>query len=286
MEKTKVLYIAGVGHCGSTILNLLLGSAKNTFSLGETKPLPIFLQEEKTPHRTHQFNCTCGEKVINCPIWRDLDISKDNLLSDQVSPDFRLSIVWGAIKKDLPEVNASNSLIYPQLLSRAKREKGKHVEWLIDSSKDMELLAHLMKAESIDLHVIHMVRSAPANVNSLERRGRNWLSALFFWMYRNLTIYFLKNLLSKDKIMTVQYESFTKHTDKLIRRLDNKWGIRIPEDYIQAINTEEYHNFAGNGIRNKDIKSIQMDVSWKNEMSIYKQILIRSIAKLPAFLWR
>lgn len=60
-ETPKYTYICSSGHSGSTLLDLLLGSHSQVFSLGEVSHLPKNLALN-TP-------CTCGAPVRECPFW-------------------------------------------------------------------------------------------------------------------------------------------------------------------------------------------------------------------------
>ena len=62
---TKVLYIAGSGRSGSTILDNILGELDGFVSAGEVR----FLWERgMRDDRT----CACGEPFSSCPFWGDV----------------------------------------------------------------------------------------------------------------------------------------------------------------------------------------------------------------------
>ncbi|NES02117.1 MAG: sulfotransferase [Okeania sp. SIO2F4] len=47
MDHKKVIFIFGIGRSGSTLLDLMLGSHPQTFSLGEISKLPKFVKKGK-----------------------------------------------------------------------------------------------------------------------------------------------------------------------------------------------------------------------------------------------
>lgn len=57
----RILYIAGYGHSGTTILDILFGSTPGAFSLGEMTHMvrPGFLEEY----------CSCNSTLDKCPFW-------------------------------------------------------------------------------------------------------------------------------------------------------------------------------------------------------------------------
>ena len=60
----SILYIAGYGHSGTTILDILLGSTPDAFSIGELTHLvrPGFLKEY----------CSCNTPIEECTFWSEV----------------------------------------------------------------------------------------------------------------------------------------------------------------------------------------------------------------------
>jgi len=56
-----VVYICAAGHCGSTLLDMLIGSHSRAASLGEIAHLPKNLALGTM--------CSCGQPVRACPLW-------------------------------------------------------------------------------------------------------------------------------------------------------------------------------------------------------------------------
>ena len=64
-NKLRVLYIAGLGRSGSTIISNLLGQLENVFSAGELSWIwsrGILANEP----------CGCGKKFLECGIWKQI----------------------------------------------------------------------------------------------------------------------------------------------------------------------------------------------------------------------
>ena len=57
-----VIYIAGAGHSGSTLLDLLLGSVPGVLSMGEVNTI----WSRAAARRDH---CSCGELLDDCTLW-------------------------------------------------------------------------------------------------------------------------------------------------------------------------------------------------------------------------
>jgi hypothetical protein len=65
LKEIKIYYIAGYSRSGSTLLDILIGSANETFSCGEI----CFLPENGI--RDNEF-CSCGKLVNDCIFWKQV----------------------------------------------------------------------------------------------------------------------------------------------------------------------------------------------------------------------
>ncbi len=80
MAIRKLLLIRGLGHSGTTLLDLVLVAHPQIIGLGESirilrTPLPG--EQQRGPARLraelrHQRLCTCGCTAASCPIWGPL----------------------------------------------------------------------------------------------------------------------------------------------------------------------------------------------------------------------
>ena len=60
----KIIYIAGNGHSGSTLLDIILGSNKNIFSAGEL----TFITRDSI----FDEYCSCRQMIRDCRIWTEI----------------------------------------------------------------------------------------------------------------------------------------------------------------------------------------------------------------------
>ena len=68
---TKLVYIGGYGHSGSTLLEYLLAASPKVVACGEVASV---LRE-----RGRKGKCTCGRQVTLCPVWGSLLASTEAL---------------------------------------------------------------------------------------------------------------------------------------------------------------------------------------------------------------
>jgi len=66
MDNKQVVFVMGAGHCGSTLLDLILGSHSECFSLGELFSLPRFFDP-----KSDNYKHICSVCDSDCQIWHD-----------------------------------------------------------------------------------------------------------------------------------------------------------------------------------------------------------------------
>jgi hypothetical protein len=61
VERTRLVYLLGPSHSGSTLLALLLGSHPEIATVGELKQTSLGDLE--------RYRCSCGVEILHCPFW-------------------------------------------------------------------------------------------------------------------------------------------------------------------------------------------------------------------------
>ena len=91
----KVLFLAGKGRSGGTLLASLLGQLPGFFNIGELNRLWDW-------GLVSNFRCGCGLPVQECPTWHAILEEADRLLSDaghDIAPiaDARIDLAQAAV---------------------------------------------------------------------------------------------------------------------------------------------------------------------------------------------
>ncbi|MGH2769465.1 MAG: sulfotransferase domain-containing protein [Actinomycetota bacterium] len=174
MEKVRVVYFAGTGRSGSSIIGNILGQVEGFFSAGE-------LQEIWQRGLVENWLCGCGAPFEDCPIWR-------GVLEDAFRGAGNLDVeeILGALRRvarirHVPLVLAARC--FPGLLRRRLGETVELLEALyvalaraaggaviVDSSKRPSYGYLLGLLPSVDLHVVHLVRDPRGAAYSWGRR--------------------------------------------------------------------------------------------------------------------
>lgn len=155
--RLKVLYVAGVGRSGSTILGALLGQVDGFFFGGEIGALFKGTEVGAPGEGVTPWLCGCGAPLAQCPLWREV------LGSGSRDLDLRTIYEQGAgwrpsLVVAPPPPGFQRYL--EQLYQSIRRVTRSHV--IVDTSKSVAYGRVLSRLPSIDLYVVHLVRDPRA----------------------------------------------------------------------------------------------------------------------------
>lgn len=290
-EKIDVLYIAGGGHSGSTILSLVIGSAPDVFATGELK----FYNQHKDPD-FHLWNyiqniCTCGKDANNCPFWvrveqhlsDGIDIFHYMKPKDQIIT--LIKILWPFYKVKQSDLAQDDYHLIRAVKREALMDKPS-TRYILDTSKSVARLMHLKSHPKLNVRIIFLVRDGRGYVNSyLRSRQESFYRSIFQWIVNNfLTLAYLR----KEKIdyYYLSYDLLCTQPDKYLAEINDKFSINIPEDYIRVIPEMDFHLRAANPSRStlREFRGLVADNKWRVEMPISKR-LISSVILSPFNYW-
>ena len=258
-EPTKVLYIAGVPHSGTTVISQILGQLDGVVSVGELYYLSAALENGDL--------CGCGELVRECPYWTTVlnaaGVSAETLRSDR----YYMAI------RELPAVllrpRAVPSPAYRSALSAVVREAAAAVDArvVVDSSKSPTVGRILDLTPGVDLHVLHVVRSPAASGYSRSRVNPRYgtLTHAVLWDSWNAAIELLWSR-RRSRYLRVRYEDFAERPRETIASIAGLVGEPSAASPFAADGTvtiEPTHNVAGNQMRfSTGSIAIRRDDAW------------------------
>jgi len=242
----KLLYIAGYGRSGSTLLDVVLGNLPGLASMGEVSSLPDVLN-------SGHGMCTCGTKCTECRAWGGV-IKK--LLSDNREFFVELKSVqdleepWFSPLRRL--LGWNNRTQYDKLMGKflktTSAELGSAV--LVDSSKtayrSMWRPLALSRVDDVDVRLIHLLRR-PEQVMASCKKGRNsdladgrsdrkrlfpGLRGLIGWFFANFSAICSRRVIGEHKSLLIRYEEFIENPQKEILRI-NQW-INVDQSLITS----------------------------------------------------
>jgi hypothetical protein len=286
-----VIYIAGAGRSGSTLLELLLASGDGVVAGGE---LTYFWQRGVLENQL----CGCGQAFTQCGFWREVaqalesDVERAqrrSALRDRCMAFSALPrLIWPSLQgpgfeADLGEYRQSMERLYAAL----SRVAGRPV--VIDSSKYPSEAFLLGSMEGVAPLLVHLVRDPRGVVYSWQKKKRrpeiHWTTA-FMPRYSTVKIlgaWALFNSLCGVLRRTfpcgvlVRYEDLVADPERELRRILDCVGRadgRVGVDG-DRVTLETAHTVSGNPMRFRTGElQIREDAEWRTSMSAWKQALI------------
>jgi hypothetical protein len=259
----KVVYIAGYGRSGSTVLDILLGNHSKIAGVGEVTYLLEDYAERNRP-------CSCGMPYRECGFWKDLFLNgfPPPELTRLLRKVEKLSFVPRLLLAFITSKDRGSYRAYQErLFGHIAAQTGK--PFVVDSSKSARKVAGrflaLNRLGGQDVYVVHLVRDGWATMESLTVTGSNWalegrshsakwpgLRAAFGWVCTNVWTSMLGKFLVPNRYQRLFYEEFVADPATVIRRIGGFCGFD-PEELIAHIDRNDYfqvgHMVGGNRIR-------------------------------------
>jgi hypothetical protein len=218
----KIVYIAGLAHSGSTVLDMALGCHPKMVGLGEVEAIVQAGENDLTSPEFNKVVCSCGKDMGGCDFWSG---AKERLLTvSHMDTDQR----------------------YTVLIKFFSEKYGEDVILVDSSNKRMQYLNFLN--EKHDLYVIFLVRDLRSWVYSRHIRVNLSLVKLAYqWLDRNLRT---KRFLNRNKFnyMTVGYEEVALYPEMLLEKICEFVGLPFDEQMLEPFRTSS-HVIRGNRAR-------------------------------------
>jgi hypothetical protein len=260
---TKILYIAGYGRCGSTILDIILSSHPEITGVGEV----TFLLDDWANSSRH---CSCGTAYQKCDFWKGLFSNQTPLpqmtqLTRKIEKRSSvLRLLLGAISR---EDRQGYRAYHEKVLAHIVSQTGSSI--VIDSSKSardaLGRFVALSRLAGQDVYVLHLVRDGFAVMESQIITGDNWalegettsyrwpaLRTAFGWVMTNAWVPLLGRLIGPNRYMLLRYEDFIENPVVALQAIGQFCGFDAGV-LIERINHDDYfnvgHMVGGNRVR-------------------------------------
>lgn len=298
-QSVKVLYIAGFGRSGSTLLDRLLGSTSRFHSGGE---LGGVWRQGLINDRL----CSCGVRFSDCPFWQKVGSNSFSSLPAHeieavvryLRSVFPIRRIWRILmsrtkRRMLMSAPADFWDIIGRLYTAIRDTSGQQV--VIDSSKLATYLVMLAHVSSVDVHVVHLVRDPRAVAHSWLRPlvtdpdGRTTMSRLgavksaVLWMILNGVVEWVALRMDLPYIR-VRYEDLVRDPTRIVGQLRSRilGGARLDLEEAglleeRNIYLEPFHSISGNPMRfQQGLTPIVEDAAWRSG-SLGRKIIVEAI---------
>lgn len=245
-EEAQVLYIAGAGRSGSTLLDLLLGNHPKIIGLGEVHRVCLNPSERI---------CACGEPINRCRFWRNVlkhvldcyDLSAEDWpeefpttsLTDRKAAGIRdlrlvdLLLLIGSYKLLRTAAQISRSCFrHIRMTENSWRlydvvAQQHRVSTIVDSSKNAARMKLLYMARPRSLRVIHLVRDGRAVAHSLRRRyGISIKEAALQWKLANRNVELVLKTIPARRRMLIHYEDLCRRPQQVLKKIVRFGGFK------------------------------------------------------------
>ncbi|MEP7368608.1 MAG: sulfotransferase [Dermatophilaceae bacterium] len=296
VEPVRVLYIAGSGRSGTTVINNILGQVDGVFAAGELRYL---WQRGMVEDRL----CGCGASFGKCPTWgavltRAL-IGHPGVRPSEVAGRLlsrlrlaRVPVMLGRRMRGRRAVAWQPDDVLIENLYRAlAAETGQHI--IVDSSKLPPYGLLLSALPGVELYILHIVRDPRATAFSWRRPKRQvdfgddqlmplqqpWKSSLLWLVWNALTVMLWQR--AEGRYLRVRYEDFVCDPRATMSQVATMVGVDpslLPFETPTSVRLSPTHSVAGNPDRHRS-GSIELasDSEWLTAMPAGQRALVTAL---------
>lgn len=290
----SVLYVAGYGRSGSTLLERILSSHPGIEGLGEIE----YLTRTADPHGA---TCGCGEPLPSCPLWGPvLAALEEEFDFAAVRRTQNAADAWrpgAGLRTRSASGHAENlpplyRLFLSHLFEALERQVSPEVDYLIDSSKTARenfLRPFSLQAAGARVKMIHLVRDGRGCMWSYMSRGSNRriendldpqvpaaaLRAGLSWNLANRAAELFARR-HPGRYLRVRYEDLVTEPEKTLERLEDLLGLDLSEQRRRLAQAETFpsvHQVAGNRLRSEEVLRLSADTSWHRQLPAHAKTL-------------
>ena len=262
----KVISVIGSGHCGSTLLDMILGSHSQIAGLG---------QAEKANFGGDKV-CTCQRDLTKCTFWTAVFDKCKVARSGEYYRVVRgkLAFLFGTKeyrfrpKKSTPMNEEKYALIHKELLQKAADVAGVNI--VVDSTKNPDRLELLMR-QGVQYVVVHVVRDGRAVTWSHIKKYGKGLPFMRKWAMSNIKVS-LVCMRNNVQCIRIRYEDLAREPEKTIKRVLEVIGVPYEHSMLK-FRSEEQHQASGNRMRLSGSDEIREDVQWKAALPLKDKLV-------------
>lgn len=299
-DTPTVLYIAGSGRSGSTLLERVLGEMPGFVNVGEL--IDLFRRTASANER-----CGCGRDFRDCPFWADVGarafgswgpetVEAVHRLQIRVARQRRLprllgiSLAGHAFRGDVVDYADHYARLYRAIAAAAD------ARYVVDASK-WPVQALALRRGGLDIRVIHLVRDARGVAYSLAKRdvvrphatdGVDLMAhsgaagAAARWVACQAEAEMLRRC--GLPVARVRYEDFVRQPREVVAAALAALGLPREDAQIghikgTALHLSVSHGLSGNPARFQDgTITLSADEAWRRQMSARDRTVVTAIS--------
>ena len=294
-QRLRVVYVAGSGHTGSTLVALLLNAHPQIVSVGETAVKPKIRRKGHAAQQT----CSCGATVATCSFWqrifRSVQAQGYDLGPAHWTNDYRSEhpMVHRVLTRESanPAVRALqrwSERYLPLHAGRMRRADAVNIAFIraaletkradvfCDTTKHTLRLSRLLTLPELDVKVITLVRDVRGYAASAKRRGYAVEDAATTWRKDQEVIASITSALPADRTLLLKYEDLCADPETTLQHLYRFCGVQAVSP-VTTTNSADHH-VLGNSMRLQGRVQVRLDESWRTKLDQHEQRQIIGIA--------
>lgn len=286
----KIIFIAGRGRSGSTLLGKVFDSIPQVFHVGELRYLSQIGYLENR-------ECECGSRLASCQRW--------GKILNRIQSKFDPKDIY-TLSKSLPThaelylrkmfgMDARFNPLYLSFIKSLYEEcfEVAGCDYIVDSTKFPVYLLAMIHTGQFNIKVIHLTRDPRGTSSSWSKKRQSsagqssdlvgqhsFVKESLKWrIWNRLLSRLLENV---EHSIHVRWEDFTAHpiseTERIVSQL--KLDLPMPEFLAPScIRLDEGHAFWGNSSRRlSGPTEIKREEAWTDEMGAVKGKFIYNLA--------
>ena len=256
-ERTPtIVYILGPGHCGSTLLNLLLNGHSKIIGLSEMDRINEVKEKEALRSDRVAYN-----------FWCAVDKSFKQLTGNNIS-DVSLSPLFYSWKKifnlkyvDIHRWGLYNYKFYKSICMVSNKNI------IVDASKSWQRLYCLNRSGLFNIKVIYLHRAGRGVIYSYYKKNRNNTIGINKCRNHILGSLYVKNKIESKNWLLVKYDELTKEPEKKLKNICDYIGVEY-EQGMMEFTRHRHYCIGGNRMKQSTSNKIKIDDEWKTNMPI------------------
>ena len=251
-NSVRTIFLVGSGHCGSTLLDLLLDSHSKVTALGE-------------PQEYDYGKCPPAWGACSTCITTPVELYQS-----------KLSILFGRSEYFFSKTRKHADIELYQAWNRKFLDCIYHTsgaEVVVDSSKNVERVRVLTEAKDICPLVIHLIRDGRGVTWSyLRKYPHKPFFALTVWFFSNLKIEFMKRR-TNSPVLVMRYENLVQNPERELTRILGMVGLTFENDMLNFHTKSHAYHLGGNRMKHAAGGAIRLDEVWRDSMPLGYKLL-------------
>jgi hypothetical protein len=243
----KVIYLAGLGDSGSTLLERMLGGLPSVYLLGQVSQTWRRGIRDDGP-------CTCGKHFSDCMFWAEvgerafggwhnIDVARVLDLHERVGRARRIpALALGRRAADTKAYAGHYESVY-QAAARVAR-----ADVIVDSSRQLALAYVMRNSPTVDVRVVHVVR----NPRALATPGSDPMRTALVWNAHSLAVEGLRGL--GVPVRRVRYERLLDLPRATLGAVADFAGVDLSGEGLDFVSDDGLGLGPGHRVRSRPIR--------------------------------